>query len=139
MTTPKQAEVAQRRNRALELRAAGLTYELIAQQLGYSSRQSAHRDVQAAIEQSVELPTREMLNEELNRLDKMMQGVWAEARKGDPNKVNAVLKIMDARARYLGLYAPERLQAEVRIDDPTKVAESILEIADSLKAGDAAK
>ena len=139
MATPKQAETAQRRQQALELRAAGVTYELIAQRLGYSSRQAAHRDVQAAIEQAVELPTREMLNEELNRLDKMLQGLWADARKGDPNKVQAVLRIMESRAKYLGLYAPDRLQAEVRIDDPSKVAESILEIADSLRATDGAK
>lgn len=133
MATPKQAEIAQRRQQALELRAAGVTYELIAQRLGYSSKQSAHRDVQAAIEQAVELPTREMLNEELNRLDKLLAGMWADARKGDPNKVQAVLKIMDARARYLGLYAPDRLQAEVRVDDPAKVADSILQIADALR------
>lgn len=136
MATPKQAEVAQRRQQALELRAAGVTYEMIADRLGYSSRQAAHRDIQAAIEQAVELPTREMLNDELNRLDKMLSGLWADARKGDPNKVTAVLKIMDTRARYLGLYAPERLQAEVRIDDPAKIAESIVEIADSLRSSD---
>ena len=65
-----------------------------------------------------------------------LSGLWADARKGDPNKVAAVLRIMDTRARYLGLYAPERLQAEVRIDDPTKIAESIVEIADSLRSPD---
>jgi hypothetical protein len=134
MATPKQVEVAGRRSQALELRAMGLTYEQIAERLKYSSRQAAHRDIHTALDNLVSAPAKELLAEELSRLERLLQGVWAEARKGDPHKVNTVLRILDMRAKYLGLYAPDRVQAEIRIDDPKQVAANILEIADSLRS-----
>jgi len=112
----------------------GLTYEQIAERLKYSSRQSAHRDIHTALDNLVSAPAKELLAEELSRLERLLQGVWADARKGDPHKVNTVLRILDMRARYLGLYSPERIQAEVRIDDPIRVAQSIIEIAESLRS-----
>jgi len=134
MATPKQVEVAQRRAQALELRAMGLTYEQIAERLKYSGRAHAHRDVQEALAELVEAPAKDLLAEELSRLERLLQGVWAEARKGDTGKINTVLRILDARAKYLGLYAPDRVQAEVSINDPEAVAKSIIEIAESLKS-----
>lgn len=134
MATPKQVDIANRRAQALELRAMGLTYEQIAERLKYSSRQSAHRDIHTALDNLVSAPAKELLAEELSRLERLLQGVWADARKGDPHKVNTVLRILDMRARYLGLYSPERIQAEVRIDDPIRVAQSIIEIAESLRS-----
>jgi len=134
LATPKQVDIANRRAQALELRAMGLTYEQIAERLKYSSRQSAHRDIHTALDNLVSAPAKELLAEELSRLERLLQGVWADARKGDPHKVNTVLRILDMRARYLGLYSPERIQAEVRIDDPIRVAQSIIEIAESLRS-----
>lgn len=133
MATPKQVEIAQRRAQALELRAMGLTYEQIAERLNYGSRSAAHRDIQVALEELVEAPAKELVAEELSRLERLLQGVWAEARKGDAQKVGTVLKILDMRAKYLGLYAPDRVEAEVRINDPAAVAASIVEIAEGLK------
>tara|TARA_R110000803_G_scaffold16806_2_gene46037 strand:+ start:1954 stop:2385 length:432 start_codon:yes stop_codon:yes gene_type:complete len=132
----KQVEQAERRARALELRAAGLTYEIIARQLGYSSRSVAHRDIQGALKEMVERPAKELLSEELNRLDRLMAGMWSEARKGDDRKAHSVLKILDMRAKYLGLYAPDRIEAEVRIDDPAQLAASIAAIAEGLSRTD---
>lgn len=134
MATPKQVETAQRRSQALELRAMGMTYEVIAERLKYSSRQHAHRDIQTALEDLVDAPAKELLAEELSRLERLLQGVWADARKGDAAKVGVVLRILEARAKYLGLYAPDRVSAEVSINDPASVAESILAIAKSLKS-----
>ncbi len=54
MTAPshrsaKRAEVAQRRAEAVRLAADGMTYQEIADRLGYGSRQGAHQDVQRAL------------------------------------------------------------------------------------------
>jgi hypothetical protein len=137
MATPKQVEIAQRRAQALELRAMGLTYEQIAERLKYGSRSAAHRDIQIALEELVEAPAKELVAEELSRLERLLQGVWAEARKGDVQKVGTVLKILDMRAKYLGLYAPDRVEAEVKINDPAAVAATILDIAESLRPKEA--
>lgn len=111
----------------------GLTYEQIAERLDYGSRSAAHRDIQVALEDLVEAPAKELVAEELSRLERLLQGVWAEARKGDTQKVGTVLKILDARAKYLGLYAPDRVEAEVKINDPSQVAAAILEISEGLR------
>ncbi len=125
---------AERRAKALELRAAGATYQIIARNLDYSSRGHAHRDIQIALDEIVKKPAEELLGEELNRLEKLLSGIWGEARKGeDVSKTRAVLQILDMRAKYLGLYAPERVQAEIRLDDPEKIAESIIAISEGLK------
>jgi hypothetical protein len=115
----------------------GLTYEQIAERLKYGSRSAAHRDIQIALEELVEAPAKELVAEELSRLERLLQGVWAEARKGDVQKVGTVLKILDMRAKYLGLYAPDRVEAEVKINDPAAVAATILDIAESLRPKEA--
>ncbi len=127
-------ERAERRGKALELRAAGATYEIIARNLSYSSRGHAHRDIQQALEDIVKRPAEELLGEELNRLEKLLSGIWADARKGeDVAKTRAVLQILDMRAKYLGLYAPERVETSIRMDDPEKIADAIVQIAEGLK------
>lgn len=49
--TAKQAEIAIRRTEAMRLAVAGLTYQEIADRLGYSSRQVAQKDVKRALDQ----------------------------------------------------------------------------------------
>lgn len=48
----KQTEVAQRRAKAVALKAAGRSYEQIAHALGYSNRGTVHRDIQTALRDS---------------------------------------------------------------------------------------
>ena len=74
-TKPSDIERVKRRGQALELRAAGRTYREIADALGYSSPQHAHRDIKKELDDIVAAPAKEVLGEELDRLDKMMQRV----------------------------------------------------------------
>ena len=43
---------------------------------------------------------------EEERLDRMQAGIWSTAIQGHLGSIDRVLKIMDLRARLLGLYAP---------------------------------
>ena len=45
-----------------------------------------------------------MLTLELQRLDAMFCGFWKQAENGDPVAVGGCLKIMEHRARLLGLF-----------------------------------
>jgi hypothetical protein len=99
---------------ALELRRAGLGFEEIGQRLGIQKSQ-AHRDVSRALDEAraqIRASADEMKTEDLSRLDALMTGLWPRARKGEAVAVDRVLKIMERRAKLLGL------------DAPTKVAET---------------
>jgi hypothetical protein len=46
---------------------------------------------------------------ELMRLERLHAAVWPQAIRGDVNAVDRVLRIMERRARLLGLDAPKRV------------------------------
>ena len=102
------AAVNERRRKALELRKAGATYEQVANQLGYHDKSHARKEIAEAIESIVREPAAEVLDLELSRLDAMLVGLWTKAKGGDGAAVDRVLRIMDRRARYLGLDSPEK-------------------------------
>ena len=107
--TPRRISRAEKQKQALDLRSAGATYEQIATQLGLRGRQRAHDLVKAALRDITREPAQDVLDLELGRLDAMLLGLWPTARKGNHGSVDRVLRIMDRRARYLGLDAqPEQ-------------------------------
>ena len=132
-TTPAAIERAKRRAQALELRAAGRKYREIAEALDYSSPQHAHRDVKAELDALVKTPAMEVLAEELDRLDKMLQGLWTEARRGNLQSIDRVLRIMERRARYLGLDAPDRVAVEATVRTTVEIATEIEAIVDAIR------
>ncbi|MBP2325344.1 Ni,Fe-hydrogenase III large subunit [Kibdelosporangium banguiense] len=112
MTSERQV-AAERRARALELRKAGASYEQIAQQCGYSHRGTAHRAVMQALASVADELAADVRDLELTRLDSMLMGLWRAARDGDGSAVDRVLKIMERRAKILGLDSPTDQTAHV--------------------------
>jgi hypothetical protein len=114
------------RAEAFELRKAGATYEEIGRSLGITA-QSAHETVTRALKASVEASSRDAASIralELERLDSLLKGLWPAASKGNPASVEKVLKIMERRARLLGLDAPVKHSAT----DPTGEHERTLAV-----------
>jgi hypothetical protein len=93
----------EKRKQAAELRMAGVGYQQIAQQLGFESVSGAYDATQAGLRAAFEEPTSEIRRLEVDRLDAMLTGLWAKARRGDVTAVDRVLKLMERRARYLNL------------------------------------
>jgi len=52
---------------------------------------------------------------ELERCDRLQAAVWPAATQGDVAAVAAVLRIMERRARYLGLDAPVLVDVGLRV------------------------
>jgi hypothetical protein len=101
-----------RQSAALELRRAGQDYREIGRRLDVSKSQ-AHRYIRDALRECVEQingSADQLRAEELSRLDGMLGGLWADAKKGDPAAVDRVLKIGERRAKLLGLDAPARVE-----------------------------
>lgn len=101
------AETDERRTKALELHLAGATYDAIAKTVGYASRSGAHKAVQQALADADETApdVAEAAGTELARLDAMLTGLWAKARRGDVQAIDRVMRIEERRSQILGLVA----------------------------------
>jgi hypothetical protein len=98
---PDRVAALERYRKALELRKAGASYTAIARECGFS-RQRAHQVVQDAIRSVVREAAMEVLKLELERLDRMLFGIWEQARNGKFEAIDRVLRIMDRRRALYG-------------------------------------
>ena len=120
----KQRSVAERRARALAMRAAGWPYQQIADQLGHKTASAAVQDVtralQVAARQGHSLDAGLLLALELEKLDAAERSAAqiraaAQAAGDQDTALRAIdrqLRIADRRARLLGLPAPAAPAAE---------------------------
>ncbi|GAA3267772.1 hypothetical protein [Streptomyces lavendulae] len=109
----QQAFTAERRAKAIRMKINGSTYTEIADELGYSSRGSACSDVRRALEKHVieeGLAVEAWRELELARLDILQKAIWPEAMEGSPRAIETALKILDRRAKLLGLDSAIKLE-----------------------------
>ncbi|WP_438489567.1 helix-turn-helix domain-containing protein [Streptomyces sp. S186] len=109
----QQAATAERRAKAIRMKIDGASYSEIATALGYSSRSAAHMDVKRSLEKHVVeegLAIEAWRELELARLDTLQQAIWGKAMSGDTRAIEAALKILDRRAKLLGLDSAIKLE-----------------------------
>lgn len=106
-TSPRAIAIAKKRGEALEYRLAGWSFRAIGEAMGCSA-QRAYVLVEEALKATLNDPAETVRTLELVRLDEMMIGAFDAAKNGDGAAVDRVLKIMDRRAKLLGLDAPEK-------------------------------
>ncbi len=94
----------------VKLRLAGLSFPTIARNLSCSVS-GAHKACMRAIARRLEKigeTTEQVLQLELERLDVMLRVLWPKCLAGEAGAIDRALRIMERRARYLGLDKPER-------------------------------
>src|SRR4051794_27570684 len=96
----------ERRTRAVELVLTGHTYQQVADQMGYANRGTVYRIVQETLHARQAESIDELRQLEMSRLDALQQGHWGNALGGDTAAAAVVLKVMEQRARLLGLQGP---------------------------------
>jgi len=99
------------RDKCLSLRKAGLTYAKIAERVGIS-KQGAYKAVQTALNEIREHYREtavEVVALELERLDEMTAALEGKVAYGDPQSVATALRVMERRAKLLGLDAPQKI------------------------------
>src|SRR4051812_38836837 len=99
------ALAAARKVKAIELRTAGLTYQEIADRLGYSGRGAVHNIVSAALKTCTTEAVDNLQHLEGARLDALQQALWAKAMEGDMPAVAGIVRIIQTRCRLYGLTA----------------------------------
>jgi hypothetical protein len=109
--TGKRETAAARRQQALEWRKSGLSYRAIGEKLGVSEK-TAYEDVQTALAHLAELEqasAEEYRTLELMRLDMALLALAPKMKLGDPQVVNAWVKVSESRRKLLGLDAPTKI------------------------------
>ncbi|USQ75345.1 helix-turn-helix domain-containing protein [Ornithinimicrobium cryptoxanthini] len=99
------ALAAARRARAVRLRTQGMTYQQIADELGYTHRASVYQVVKRALDTHNAEAVRQLRDLENARLDALQVALWDAAMAGNVNSAMAIARIIAARVRLNGLSA----------------------------------
>lgn len=103
-----------KRARAVELVAAGKSYDEVAEAVGYSHRGSAHRAVFKALSEREVAGVEELRAVEVARLDALQEALWDQAMAGDASAASAILRVIEQRSRLLGLVSRNHPSGDVR-------------------------
>lgn len=94
---------------AFELRKSGASFRQIAEQLGYADESGARKAVMALLKKQQVEAVEDYRKVELARLDAMLLAIAQQVRQGHLGAIDRALKIMERRARLLGLDAPTKI------------------------------
>lgn len=97
-----------KQRQALELRKAGVSYVAIAERLGYRGPSGAHAAVRAGLKKTLQEPADELRQLEVERLDAALLAIWPQVKQGNHGAIDRALRIMERRAKLLGLDAPAK-------------------------------
>ena len=131
-------EVLQREAEVVKLRRGGLTWDMIADRVGYASPSAAHAAYQRASKRIVQDDIEAIRKIETERLDIMQSAVWGQVLNGSIPAVMAVVRIQERRARLLGLDQPFKQQIEVTSYDGNSIDREVarlVELLDSSSQG----
>lgn len=117
-----------RRRQAVSLRLAGHTYQQIADRLGYRGHTGARAAVEKALREAIREPSREVITLELLRLDALQAALWPKALACDLAAVDRVLKVMERRARLLGLDVPVEQRVRVTSETDARIEQLVAEL-----------
>ena len=131
-------ELVDREIKVLELRRAGLTWQRISEETGYADASGAYLAYKRAIKRTMQQPADELREQELDRIDRLQLALWPKAMKGDNASVNTIVRLMERRARLLGLDTPIKIQQDVvNWDGNESIDRAVRELAALLTANDA--
>jgi hypothetical protein len=100
-------EIQLRQHNALKLRAAGASYEYIAQALNYKTVSAVSVAIEKAFSDFLIEAPEEFIKLEMMRLDRIYQTFYTKALEGDAKAADMCLKITDRRFGLYGLNRPD--------------------------------
>lgn len=113
---------------ALELRLKGMSYKQIGEELdcaigtAYNAVSRGLKELNSLAKEKAE----EVRQLELSRIDSVLDSVIKRAKKGNDKAIASMVKLMDRRAKYLGLDSP------VQTEDIAERERVILQLAERL-------
>lgn len=133
-------EFTQRRQQVVQLKACGLSYRKIGEQLGISHT-AARKHFEAELRETNDATRQEidLLRQlECERLDMMLTATYNEMAAGNLKAHDVWLKVCEQRCKLLGLYmlADEFIQRRVE-ERLTKEIDELLDVAEQNMSADA--
>lgn len=121
----------------LEYRRAGMIFDEIAKRTGYANASGAYLAYKRAIKRTMQQPADELRQQELDRLDRLTLAAWPAAMKGDTKSILAIAKLMERRAKLIGLDKPIKIEQEVTTwDGSESIDRAVRDLAALLTAND---
>jgi hypothetical protein len=143
-TRPSHLDVAERRAHVFQLRRTGASYAVIystmRQDAAWKDRlpksydeRHVHGDVLAEIARMDSMLAEDVeavRRLEIERLDRMLLGVWPRAQAGDDHAIQSVLALMARRARYVpSLEVPTNLKVDTTVEAGAGMAALLSDLA----------
>ena len=151
----KRVQVAERRTRAVTMRLSGLSFQQIADTLGYKTRAAACQDVSRALEASrheMAIQAELLVTQEVESLEALERVAWAVLRRphtlvsqgrvmkdDDGNiltddvitlqSVQAIRQLRESRRKLLGLDQPARTKVEVSDGIDAQIEQLVRQLA----------
>lgn len=127
--------VVLREQQVLQLRRFGATFEAIAKQLGYANEGGAYKAYQRACLSIIRDDVEDLRQLEIDRLDFALVKIMPKVSEGQLNAIDRMLRIMERRARLLGLDAPVKAELEVNFDDADTIDAEVARLERLLDSG----
>ena len=118
----------------VELRKEGYVWREIATLVGMST-EGVYKAYNRAMVRTLRPATEELREMELERLDALQLTYWQPAVQGNLRAADFILKVIDKRAKLLGLDAPVKVQAEVVTYDGTDLDREVERYARLIEGG----
>ena len=132
--TPQRVVYLEKVLAAIELRKRGKNFQEIAATCGWKNRNGAYLAITRYLQQSLREGTDELIQLEVERLDQLLDAVWTSSMSGDPKSVAAALKIMERRAKLLGLDKPVSQEIKVTHTEPPQAPADFSDFAKKMYA-----
>ena len=116
---------AEKYRQVVELRIAGVTFDEIANRVGYSNKSGAWHAYQAAMERYVIESVESQRAVQSERLDRLFYQAYVQARTGDLNAIDRCIRIEKRRAELWGLDAPQQHQLSGVDGAPIEIATDV--------------
>ena len=115
----------------VKLRRGGLPFDLIGERVGLSTS-GAQRAYERSLARVVKEDVDAIRQVETERLDLAQSAIWGKVLQGDNASIQSLIRIMDRRAKLLGLDQPTRIQAEVITYDANSIESELARIYSTL-------
>lgn len=111
------SDLERKERKVVELRQMGITFDVIAEQVGYASASGAFHAYERYMERFKREPSDQARELQRGRLDRLLAGVWTKALRGEIPAIMASLKILERMAKLDGLDAPVKSESAVTVFD----------------------
>lgn len=132
--TLSEVEIRQRESEIVELRTEGFVWREIAQRVNMSTAGVA-KAYDRALTRIIAPSLERHRVTELDRLDILQRVYWQPAINGNLRAADFVLRVIEKRAKLLGLDAPIKIQTEVVTYDGTDLDAEVERFARLIEAG----